>query len=170
MCYYPFWKWEQVLFLVNFRSLFFLFAINYSFVLSLTDTNHNVYGYFMPLQEKILLTDGHVIGFRGDYNGVLLLDTVLQTPVPNNDDCIRLEMLLSEAILFQTCLRDLEQDLECPYDLQNELMEKIKIAQSNSKKGIKAQRVSESRIRSKISQSIKKGTICRRPKLEPRFM
>ncbi|XP_073817547.1 BIR repeat containing ubiquitin-conjugating enzyme isoform X2 [Musca autumnalis] len=104
------------------------------------DTNHNVYGYFMPLQEKILLTDGHVIGFRGDYNGVLLLDTVLQTPVPNNEDPIRLEMLLSEAIIFQTCLKELEQDIECPYDLQNELMEKIKNAQSNSKKGIKAQR------------------------------
>ncbi|XP_075144573.1 BIR repeat containing ubiquitin-conjugating enzyme [Haematobia irritans] len=104
------------------------------------DTNHNVYGYFMPLQEKILLTDGHVLGFRGDYNGVLLLDTVLQTPVPNNDDYIQLEMLLSEAILFQTCLKDLEQDIECPYDLQNELTEKIRNAQSNSKKGIKAQR------------------------------
>ncbi|XP_059217801.1 baculoviral IAP repeat-containing protein 6 isoform X2 [Stomoxys calcitrans] len=104
------------------------------------ESNTNVDGYFMPLQEKILLTDGRVLGFRGDYNGVLLLDTVLQTPVPNNDDCIQLEMLLSEAILFQTCLKDLEQDIECPYDLQNELMEKIRNAQSNSKKGIKAQR------------------------------
>lgn len=95
----------------------------------------------MPLQEKIIITDGHVIGFRGDYNGVLLLDTVLQTPIPHNDDLIRIEMLLSEAVLFQTCLKELEQDLECPNDLLNELMEKIKDAQENSKKGIKAQRV-----------------------------
>lgn len=105
------------------------------------DTNHKIHGYFMPLQEKIIITDGHVIGFRGDYNGVLLLDTVLQTPIPHNDDPIRIEMLLSEAILLQTCLKELEQDLECPNDLLNELMEKIKCAQSNSKKGIKAQRV-----------------------------
>ncbi|XP_037827973.1 baculoviral IAP repeat-containing protein 6 isoform X2 [Lucilia sericata] len=104
------------------------------------DTNHKIHGYFMPLQEKIIITDGHVIGFRGDYNGVLLLDTVLQTPIPHNDDPIRIEMLLSEAVLFQTCLKELEEDLECPNDLLNELMEKIKSAQSNSKKGIKAQR------------------------------
>ncbi|KAM7359256.1 BIR repeat containing ubiquitin-conjugating enzyme isoform 2-T2 [Cochliomyia hominivorax] len=104
------------------------------------DTDHKISGYFMQLQEKLIITDGHVIGFRGDYNGVLLLDTVLQTPVPHNDDPIRIEMLLSEAILFQTCLKELEQDLECPNDLLNELMEKIKNAQSNSKKGIKAQR------------------------------
>lgn len=109
---------------------------------SLVDTNNDVCGYFMPLQEKILLTDGHVIGFRGDYNGVLLLDTVLQTPVSHNDDAIRLEMLLSEAVLFQTCLKELEQDMEWPYDLQNELLEKIRNSQGNSKKGIKAQRVS----------------------------
>lgn len=96
----------------------------------------------MPLQEKIIITDGQVIGFRGDYNGVLLLDTVLQTPIPHNDDPIRIEMLLSEAMLLQTCLKELEQDLGCPNDLVNELMEKIKNAQSNAKKGIKAQRVS----------------------------
>lgn len=96
----------------------------------------------MPLQEKILLTDGYHIGFRSDYNGVLLLDTVLQPPITQNDDIIGLEILLSEAIIFQACMKDLEQvGLECPTDVSNELLEKIRVAQSTSKKGIKAQRV-----------------------------
>lgn len=96
----------------------------------------------MPLQEKILITDGQNVGFRGDYNGVLLLDTILQSPITQNDDIVRLEMLLSEAIIFQACLKDLEHEgLECPNDVSNELMEKIKNAQTNAKKGIKAQRV-----------------------------
>lgn len=96
----------------------------------------------MPLQEKILLWDGQNLGFRGDYNGVLLLDTILQPPILQNDDLIKLELLLSEAIIFQTCLKDLEQEgLECPSDVSNELLEKIKNAQANAKKGIKAQRV-----------------------------
>nr|XP_014092668.2 baculoviral IAP repeat-containing protein 6 isoform X3 [Bactrocera oleae] len=101
----------------------------------------NVRGKYMPLQEKILLWDGQNLGFRGDYNGVLLLDTILQPPILQNDDLIKLELLLSEAIIFQTCLKDLEQEgLECPSDVSNELLEKIKNAQANAKKGIKAQR------------------------------
>ncbi|KAL9897854.1 dual E2 ubiquitin-conjugating enzyme/E3 ubiquitin-protein ligase BIRC6-like isoform 3-T4 [Glossina fuscipes fuscipes] len=105
------------------------------------DIDCKLYGRFMPLQEKILITDGQNIGFRGDYNGVLLLDTILQSPITQNDDIVRLEMLLSEAVIFQACLKDLEHEgLECPNDVSNELMEKIKNAQTNAKKGIKAQR------------------------------
>lgn len=101
----------------------------------------------MPLQEKILLWDGQNLGFRGDYNGVLLLDTILQPPILQNDDLIKLELLLSEAIIFQTCLKDLEQEgLECPSDVSNELLEKIINAQANAKKGIKAQRVRRKNI------------------------
>ena len=77
----------------------------------------------MPLHEKVLFWDGQNLGFRGDYNGVLMLDTVLQTPIQHNDDLIKLELLLSEAIIFQTCLKDLEQEgLECASDVSNELM------------------------------------------------
>lgn len=101
-----------------------------------------LYGRFMPLQEKILLTDGQHIGFRSDYNGVLLLDTVLQPPLTQNDDIVGLEMLLSEAIIFQACIKDLEQEgLEGSTDVSNELLEKIRMAQQTIKKGIKAQRV-----------------------------
>ncbi|XP_036324883.1 baculoviral IAP repeat-containing protein 6 isoform X2 [Rhagoletis pomonella] len=105
------------------------------------DVDRNVLGKYMPLQEKVLLWDGQVLGLRGDYNGVLLLDTILQPPILQNDDLIKLELLLSEAVIFQTCLKDLEHEgLECPSDVINELLEKIKNAQANAKKGIKAQR------------------------------
>lgn len=97
----------------------------------------------MPLQEKVLFWDGRNLGLRGDYNSVLLLDTILQPPILQNDDLIKLELLLSEAVIFQTILKELEQEgLECPNDVSNELLEKIKNAQANTKKGIKAQRVS----------------------------
>jgi len=45
-----------------------------------------------------LFTDGKGIGVRKDYNGVLLLDTILQTPVSKPDDVVKLELLLSEVM------------------------------------------------------------------------
>ncbi|XP_070137301.1 dual E2 ubiquitin-conjugating enzyme/E3 ubiquitin-protein ligase BIRC6 isoform X1 [Drosophila bipectinata] len=101
----------------------------------------NIQGRYMPLQDKILFWDGHNLGLRGDYNGVLLLDTILQAPIGQNDDYIRLEIILSEAIIFQNCISELESEgLECPCDISNELTQKINQAQLNAKKGIKAQR------------------------------
>ncbi|KQS39320.1 uncharacterized protein Dere_GG17289, isoform B [Drosophila erecta] len=100
-----------------------------------------VHGRYMPLQDKILFWDGHNLGLRGDYNGVLLLDTILQAPIGQNDDYIKLEIILSEAIIFQNCITELESEgLECPCDISNELTQKINQAQLNAKKGIKAQR------------------------------
>ncbi|XP_055907013.1 baculoviral IAP repeat-containing protein 6 isoform X1 [Eupeodes corollae] len=105
------------------------------------DISGNVCGKYMPLQEKVLFWDGKRLGLRGDYNGVLLLDTIMQSPVVQNDDMIKLELLLSEAKIFEESLRKLEEEgLECPTDVSNELMEKIRDAHTNSKKGIKAQR------------------------------
>lgn len=96
----------------------------------------------MPLQDKILFWDGHNLGLRGDYNGVLLLDTILQAPIGQSDEYIKLEIILSEAIIFQNCIIELESEgLECPCDISNELTLKINQAQQNAKKGIKAQRV-----------------------------
>jgi len=101
-----------------------------------------VHGRYMPLQDKILFWDGHNLGLRGDYNGVLLLDTILQAPIGQNDDYIKLEIILSEAIIFQNCITELESEgLECPCDISNELTQKINQAQLKAKKGIKAQRV-----------------------------
>jgi baculoviral IAP repeat-containing protein 6 len=58
----------------------------------------SLHGLYLSGQDKILFTDGKGIGVRRDYNGVLLLDTILQTPISKPDDVVKLELLLSEVI------------------------------------------------------------------------
>lgn len=57
----------------------------------------DVRGTYIPGADKVLLTDGSAVGVRSDYNGVLLLDTVLQPPVQKSDDIVRLELLHTEV-------------------------------------------------------------------------
>lgn len=86
--------------------------------------------------------DGKNIGMRGDYNGVLLLETILQTPVKKTDEIVKLEILLSEAVLFLQSLQNIEEHgLENTSDVINEFVSKITEANSMDKKGIKAQKV-----------------------------
>lgn len=56
----------------------------------------------------MLFWDGRNIGTRKPYNGVLLLDTILQTPVVHEDDPVRLECPLSEALLLLFTLQSLD--------------------------------------------------------------
>ncbi|XP_065072528.1 baculoviral IAP repeat-containing protein 6 isoform X2 [Ochlerotatus camptorhynchus] len=96
---------------------------------------------YLPDQDKILFWNGRNVSMRGDYNGVLLLDTILQAPITQADDNIRIELLLSEAVLFLQCLQNLEQHgLENTADVTNELTLKIGEAQQHAKRGIKAQK------------------------------
>ncbi|XP_021713192.1 baculoviral IAP repeat-containing protein 6 isoform X3 [Aedes aegypti] len=96
---------------------------------------------YLPDQDKILFWNGRNVSMRGDYNGVLLLDTILQAPVSQADDIIRIELLLSEAVLFVQCLQNLEQHgLENTADVINELTLKIGESQQHAKRGIKAQK------------------------------
>jgi baculoviral IAP repeat-containing protein 6 (apollon) len=82
------------------------------------------------------------MGLRSDYNGVLLLDTILQAPTANTDNCVKIELLLSEALLLHQSLVSLEQQgVENSADVTNELFLKISEAQQRAKKGIKAQKV-----------------------------
>lgn len=82
------------------------------------------------------------MGLRSDYNGVLLLDTILQTPITNTDNSVKIELLLSEALLFHQSLVSLEQQgVENSADVTNELYQKICESQQRAKKGIKAQKV-----------------------------
>lgn len=71
------------------------------------------------------------------------MDTILQTPVNQIYDTVRVEILLSEAILVQQSLDNLEKHgLENTSEVVNELSYKINEAQQNAKKkGIKAQKV-----------------------------
>lgn len=90
----------------------------------------------------MLFWDGKNIGMRGDYNGVLFLETILQTPVKQTDDIVKLEILLSEAVLFLQSLQNIEEHgLENTSDVINEFVSKITEANSMEKKGIKAQKV-----------------------------
>lgn len=52
---------------------------------------------YVPGQDRILFCDGQAIGVRSDYNGVLLLDSILQKPVTSTKDEVKLELLLSEV-------------------------------------------------------------------------
>ena len=93
--------------------------------------------------DKILYTDGRGIGVRADYNGVLLLDTILQMPVFRSEDTIKLEMLLSEAIILHHCLRSVElPGVDHVQEVLQELSTNISFAKTSKKKGIKAQKVS----------------------------
>lgn len=87
--------------------------------------------------------DDKNLGLRGDYNGVLLLDTILQIPVTHTEEIVKIELLLSEAVLFLQSLQSLEQHgVENSADVINELTLKISEAHLRSQKGIKAQKVS----------------------------
>ncbi|XP_067212436.1 baculoviral IAP repeat-containing protein 6 isoform X3 [Linepithema humile] len=91
--------------------------------------------------DKVLYTDGRGIGIRSDYNGVLLLDTILQTPVSKSEDVVKLELLLSEATILVQCLQCIElPGVEHLLEVLQELSSKIVAAQANQKKGIKAQK------------------------------
>lgn len=53
-------------------------------------------------QDRVVFCDGQALGVRSDYNGVLLLDTILQKPVSSCREYVKLEFLLSEV----NCLVD----------------------------------------------------------------
>lgn len=92
--------------------------------------------------DKILYTDGYRIGARSDYNGVLLLDTILQSRVFRSEDVVKIELLLSEGALLYRCLRRTElPGVEHVQEVLQELSAKIVAAQANQKKGVKAQKV-----------------------------
>ena len=52
---------------------------------------------YLPYKERVLLCDSHAIGVRRDLNGMLLLDTALQTSVANTDDIVTVELPLPEV-------------------------------------------------------------------------
>jgi hypothetical protein len=118
-------------------------ASNYVIYVAISDGIQKAHGKYLNEQDKIIFWDEKNLGLRGDYNGVLLLDTILQTPVGHTEEMVKIELLLSEAVLFLQSLQSLEQQgVENSIDVINELTLKIGEAHSKSKKGIKAQKVS----------------------------
>lgn len=62
--------------------------------------NAKVICRYLTGQDRVLFCDGYGIGVRSDYNGVLLLDTILQKPVASPRNTIKLELLLSEVSVY----------------------------------------------------------------------
>lgn len=58
---------------------------------------------YIPGQDRILFMDGQAIGVRSEYNGVLLLDSILQKIVTDPDEEVRVELPLSEVSWGQIC-------------------------------------------------------------------
>lgn len=56
---------------------------------------------YLPGSDRIVFWDNNGLGVRSDYNGVLLLHTVLQQPLkPSNpDQIVKIELFLSEVSL-----------------------------------------------------------------------
>ena len=114
------------------------------FFLSIGKADGRLQGvYLADGVDKVLYTDGRGIGVRSDYNGVLLLDTILQTPITRGEDVIKMEILVSEAIILNECLQTTGlPGIDQVQEVLQELSTKILAAQSTHKKGIKAQKVS----------------------------
>lgn len=57
---------------------------------------------YAPGADRVFLWDSSGVGARTDYNGVLLLHTVLQRPLPSSqpDKIIRIELVLSEVCIL----------------------------------------------------------------------
>lgn len=101
----------------------------------------DVQGTYLSGTDKLLLTDGSAVGVRSDYNGVLLLDTILQPPVQKSDQLVKLELLHTEAVLLQRCLKQVElRGVYQTSDVLQELTNRTKEGQANPRKTIKSQK------------------------------
>ncbi len=52
---------------------------------------------YLSGRDKVLFTNGHAVGIRKDLNGVLLLDTALQTSIARTDDVVKVELSLPDV-------------------------------------------------------------------------
>ncbi|XP_069360568.1 baculoviral IAP repeat-containing protein 6 isoform X2 [Maniola hyperantus] len=92
--------------------------------------------------DRVFVWDSSGVGARTDYNGVLLLNTALQRPVfhkQTDNFEVRIELVLSEAVLLYQCLQNLDSDsIEGLADFTKKL--KLAIDAEPVKKGVKAQK------------------------------
>ncbi|XP_053375851.1 baculoviral IAP repeat-containing protein 6-like isoform X2 [Mercenaria mercenaria] len=89
---------------------------------------------YLPEKNRMVFSNDAAIGVRRDLQGVLLLDTALQTPVAAQDDKVRLELPLAEASQLLKSMTSAE--LQCT-DAVNvvvkELQQKIEAVQEATK-------------------------------------
>ncbi|XP_053567827.1 baculoviral IAP repeat-containing protein 6 isoform X7 [Bombina bombina] len=73
---------------------------------------------YFPTVDKVIFVDDYAVGCRKDLNGILLLDTALQTPVSKQDDVVQLELPVTEAQqLLSACLEKIDVSSTEGYDL-----------------------------------------------------
>ncbi|KAK9296171.1 hypothetical protein QLX08_009734 [Tetragonisca angustula] len=136
----------NVLLITTGSAQVYVFDVNSGVILQKSSLSGKLNGklqgtYLSNGVDKILYTDGRGIGVRSDYNGVLFLDTLLQTPVSRSEDIVKLELLFSEATLLYQCLRCVElPGVDHVQEVKEELISKTFVIEANQKKGIKAQK------------------------------
>nr|XP_039261725.1 baculoviral IAP repeat-containing protein 6-like [Styela clava] len=57
-------------------------------------------------KRSVAITDSQSVGYRFDNNGILLINTALQTPVSANTDAVILELPISDARLLTNFIQD----------------------------------------------------------------
>ncbi|XP_076848185.1 LOW QUALITY PROTEIN: dual E2 ubiquitin-conjugating enzyme/E3 ubiquitin-protein ligase BIRC6 [Brachyhypopomus gauderio] len=73
---------------------------------------------YFPAVDKVLFVDDCAVGCRKDLNGILLLDTALQAPVPKPEDMVQLELPVTEAQqMLYACLEKVDVSNTEGYDL-----------------------------------------------------
>nr|XP_033791570.1 baculoviral IAP repeat-containing protein 6 isoform X2 [Geotrypetes seraphini] len=73
---------------------------------------------YFPAVDKVIFVDDYAVGCRKDLNGILLLDTALQTPVSKQDDMVQLELPVTEAQqLLTACVEKVDVSSTEGYDL-----------------------------------------------------
>ena len=60
------------------------------------DTNSDDWDFTIA-SEKIIVVNRNIVGIRSEYKGIVLLDTVLQTPLKSNTDIVQLELNVTEV-------------------------------------------------------------------------
>lgn len=91
----------------------FIFSLKLIIFVSGCSVDSNIQGVYITGFDKVLLINDKGIGVRSDYSGVLLLDTILQTPITKPDEIVKLELPLSEVncVLFDPVLENLHISL-----------------------------------------------------------
>ncbi|XP_039425765.1 baculoviral IAP repeat-containing protein 6 isoform X6 [Corvus cornix cornix] len=73
---------------------------------------------YISAVDKVIFVDDYAVGCRKDLNGILLLDTALQTPVSKQDDVVQLELPVTEAQqLLSACIEKVDVSSTEGYDL-----------------------------------------------------
>lgn len=75
------------------------FKILHDFLIYVAQNPSEVKCRYIPTIDRVLFSDGESLGVRSDYNGVLLLDSILQKSINDGKEEVILELPLSEVAL-----------------------------------------------------------------------